>query len=142
MFRLFLLACFLPTIVVGDGCSICGEGKEVTNNSAVFEFPGQPSVPCNLLQQAGKGGQIPLDQCSFLPTLNEISVCECAPIGGGAVDPTPAPVNPTPMPVLATLPPVSEAPASTQSTSDAFMDKQTAAVFITLLVGFFGLWKN
>jgi len=216
MFRLFLLSCFLPTIVVGQGCSVCGQGKKVTNAVAVFTFPGQPSVPCGLLESAGQAGSIPLDQCSFLPALQQMDACECVTDEGGAaapdspaVDSTAAPdptaecsvcgegnevtnneamfeypnyptvpckllqqagqggqipldmcvqipgieeINvcecapilpiptpmPTPMPV-ATLPPISETPVTTSSTSDASMYKQTAAVLITLLVGFFGI---
>jgi len=61
--------------VPSDGCSICGDGKCVTAPSAVFTFPGQPTVPCNLLQTAGLTGEIPLDQCAFLPAL--VAMCEC-----------------------------------------------------------------
>lgn len=69
-----------------EGCSICGNDLEVGNPDAIFVFPGQPAVPCGLLQTAGETGLIPLDQCPFLPSL--IGDCECGPI---APPPTEAP---------------------------------------------------
>jgi hypothetical protein len=57
------------------GCSVCGEGLCVGNSEAIFAFPGQPVVPCGLLEQAGYTGAIPLDQCGFLAPL--ILDCEC-----------------------------------------------------------------
>lgn len=50
-------------------CSVCGDGKEVGNEDAIFSFPGQTSAPCKTLQQAGYDGIIPLDTCPFLPGL-------------------------------------------------------------------------
>jgi len=70
-----------------EGCSICGDGKKVTAPDAIFEFPGQPSVPCGILETAGKNGQIPLDQCGLILPL--IGMCEC---GTNGVPPTDAPV--------------------------------------------------
>eukprot|EP00547_Thalassionema_nitzschioides_P014247 CAMPEP_0194232680 /NCGR_PEP_ID=MMETSP0158-20130606/961_1 /TAXON_ID=33649 /ORGANISM="Thalassionema nitzschioides, Strain L26-B" /LENGTH=274 /DNA_ID=CAMNT_0038965477 /DNA_START=36 /DNA_END=860 /DNA_ORIENTATION=+ len=81
---------------VSDGCSICGDGKEVGAPDAIFVFPGQPAVPCGLLEEGGREGTIPLAQCKFLVTLPELDVCECQPIA-----PIPAPI---------TSPPVTSAP--------------------------------
>jgi len=82
--------------IPAGGCSVCGDGKHVTNPDEVFEFPGQPAVECGNLEIAGLNGQVPLDQCAFLPALVEGS-CECEDCSG---DPTPAPVNPTPAPIV------------------------------------------
>jgi len=97
-----------------NGCSVCGEGKCVQNADAVFEFPGQPAVPCGLLQTSGLTGVIPLSQCGFLGTL--IPMCEC---GTPAADPTLAPVDPTPAPVDPTPAPVDPTPAPVVPVPDA-----------------------
>ena len=66
----------------------------MTAVDAIFTFTGQPSVACGDLETAGENGQIPIDNCAFLPQL--VDVCECD------VAPTPAPVSaPTPAPVSA-----------------------------------------
>ena len=66
----------------------------MTAVDAIFTFTGQPSVACGDLETAGENGQIPIDNCAFLPQL--VNVCECD------VAPTPAPVSaPTPAPVSA-----------------------------------------
>jgi len=57
------------------GCLVCGTGNVVSSPNAVFAFPGQPAVSCDVLQQAGLDGAIPLDQCMFLPGL--ITACDC-----------------------------------------------------------------
>ena len=57
----------------------------MTAVDAIFTFTGQPSVACGDLETAGENGQIPIDNCAFLPQL--VSVCECD------VAPTPAPVS-------------------------------------------------
>jgi hypothetical protein len=75
MFRTSLLVASLVVLVNGQGCSVCGDGKEVGKPEAIFAFPGQPAVPCADLQTAGESGLIPLDQCGFLPPL--ITACEC-----------------------------------------------------------------
>jgi len=98
------------------GCSVCGEGKFVSSPDAVFVFPGQPSVPCGLLETAGLTGSIPLDQCSFLPGIAS-PLCNCADCPSGPVTPaTPAPVNPTPAPVNPTPAPVNPTPAPVNPT--------------------------
>jgi len=83
--------------VLPTGCSICGDGKKVTKPDATFEFPGQPTVTCGVLESAGEVGQIPLSQCPFLPPL--IPMCECQPIGAtvapsAIIAPTDAPAVP------------------------------------------------
>lgn len=72
-----------------NGCSVCGKGKCITNQDAIFHFPGQPKVPCNQLQEAGYQGLIPLSQCPFLPNL--IGVCRCS------TSPDPMSVEPSSM---------------------------------------------
>lgn len=61
--------------VLNYGCSICGTNRCVGNPAATFSFPGKPSTTCGQLETAGYQGQIPIDQCSFLPEL--IPLCEC-----------------------------------------------------------------
>jgi len=60
-----------------DRCLVCGDGQVVGNPDAIFEFPGQPVLSCELLQEAGLNGLVPLEQCPFLPGL--IVQCECEP---------------------------------------------------------------
>mmetsp|Transcript_16003 Transcript_16003/g.23536 ORF Transcript_16003/g.23536 Transcript_16003/m.23536 type:complete len:521 (-) Transcript_16003:133-1695(-) len=102
---------------VNAQCSVCGENKEVTKGDAIFEFEGQPSVPCGMLQVAGESGLVPLDDCQFLPDL--LTMCGCAPVGGGEVEtpapvvpatpePTPIPATPEPTPVQATPEPTAD----------------------------------
>jgi hypothetical protein len=124
-----LVAAGLVAVATGQavpppgGCLICGDtsGQVVTNPDAVFMFPQQPTVPCGDLQNAGLNGQIPLEQCQFLPPL--IANCECAP-GELPVPETPAPVpvpspapvpNPTPAPVPAPTP--APVPAATPASA-------------------------
>jgi len=68
---------FCPDVPEG-GCSICGPGKCVGNSDAIFMFPGQPEIQCDVLQQAGLGGIIPINDCNFLPSLVK-KMCACAP---------------------------------------------------------------
>mmetsp|Transcript_25595 Transcript_25595/g.29229 ORF Transcript_25595/g.29229 Transcript_25595/m.29229 type:complete len:656 (+) Transcript_25595:2-1969(+) len=58
------------------GCSVCGEGKFVSEPDAIFAFPGQPSVLCGVLETAGLTSLIPLDQCAFLPGFAD-PLCSC-----------------------------------------------------------------
>jgi len=62
--------------ITPTGCSVCGDNKFVSNSDAIFAFPGQPTVPCGLLETSGLNGLIPLDQCPFLPTLIS-DTCGC-----------------------------------------------------------------
>jgi len=101
IFRSIILSTLLSS--VSAQCSVCGDGKGVNAPDEVFTFPGQPAVPCSLLETAGETGAIPVSQCAFLPGL--IGVCECVPLSDmtqetdAPIDPTPAPVvPPTPMP--------------------------------------------
>jgi len=59
-----------------DGCSICGSDKCVTDFDTIFSYPGQPAVECGVLEKAGHGGVIPLDQCAILPKLIKDN-CKC-----------------------------------------------------------------
>jgi len=65
-----------PEVPAG-GCSVCGEGECVGSPDGIFIFPGQPSVPCGLFENAGHFGVIPLDQCQFLSRIPQIEVCDC-----------------------------------------------------------------
>lgn len=51
------------------GCCVCGEGSLLSNPQGIFEFPGQPPIPCGDLEAIGLAGGIPLDQCAFLEIL-------------------------------------------------------------------------
>jgi len=74
--RLFVLLLLSSTItVVLSQCSICGEGMSVTAKDGIFTFPGQPTMPCGVLQTAGCTGVIPIDQCPSYPLL--IGMCDC-----------------------------------------------------------------
>lgn len=75
------------------GCSVCGTGSCIVNQDAIFTFPGQPSVSCGMLQDAGFNGLIPLNRCAFLPPLIG-DLCECQPDGLSVAPITPAPVAP------------------------------------------------
>eukprot|EP00546_Thalassionema_frauenfeldii_P012688 CAMPEP_0178912008 /NCGR_PEP_ID=MMETSP0786-20121207/10018_1 /TAXON_ID=186022 /ORGANISM="Thalassionema frauenfeldii, Strain CCMP 1798" /LENGTH=609 /DNA_ID=CAMNT_0020584531 /DNA_START=108 /DNA_END=1937 /DNA_ORIENTATION=- len=93
-------------VVPDNGCSVCGEGKCITNPDAIFEWPGQPAISCYELQEAGYDGFVLTDECELLPPL--VGVCGCAPAG---VPPAPTisttetpvtiePVEPTECPVV------------------------------------------
>jgi hypothetical protein len=94
-FRIVITLAYLALVVNSADivvCDVCGEGLEVGSPDAVFTFPGQPAVQCGLLQDAGEGGQITPDQCSFLPGLID-EACACQAIAPGAA-PTIAPFAP------------------------------------------------
>jgi len=65
-----------PTFLEDNGCSICGPDKCITAETAVFSYPGQPAIQCGLLEEAGRSGLIPLDQCGVLPQLVK-NICKC-----------------------------------------------------------------
>jgi hypothetical protein len=90
------------------GCLICGTGF-VTAPDAIFSFPGQPTVPCGALQDAGFEGRIPSEQCPFLLPLIEVCMCDPDANPPPRVPPTSAPifVANTPSPSLL---PVTSAP--------------------------------
>jgi len=67
-----------------NSCSVCGDGKSVTEPDAFFVFPGQPDVACGKLEEAGRDGTIPLNQCGFLPALIE-DTCGCKEVNGCSV---------------------------------------------------------
>ena len=74
IFRGIVLASLLAAQAAAQ-CSVCGEGMAISAADAIFEFPGQPSVECAILQEAGCQGLVPIDQCAFLPAL--IGSCVC-----------------------------------------------------------------
>eukprot|EP00547_Thalassionema_nitzschioides_P000202 CAMPEP_0194213958 /NCGR_PEP_ID=MMETSP0156-20130528/14916_1 /TAXON_ID=33649 /ORGANISM="Thalassionema nitzschioides, Strain L26-B" /LENGTH=484 /DNA_ID=CAMNT_0038942113 /DNA_START=113 /DNA_END=1567 /DNA_ORIENTATION=- len=67
-----------PDIPKG-GCNVCGKtGTCVGNANAIFEYPGQPSVPCWELQQSGIQGLIPLALCPLLHVATKMpKICGC-----------------------------------------------------------------
>jgi len=77
---------FLPALIkdtcgcedLDGGCSVCGDGKKVSKPDAIFAFPDQPVVACGALENAGKTGVVPLNECGFLPSLIK-DVCGCIP---------------------------------------------------------------
>ena len=78
--------------VPADGCSICGAGLCATNPDAVFAYPGQPVVPCGVLEMAGLEGRVPLSQCGLLPPLVD-STCGCNAYIPGSLSPTMSPTT-------------------------------------------------
>eukprot|EP00546_Thalassionema_frauenfeldii_P014420 CAMPEP_0178917934 /NCGR_PEP_ID=MMETSP0786-20121207/13540_1 /TAXON_ID=186022 /ORGANISM="Thalassionema frauenfeldii, Strain CCMP 1798" /LENGTH=306 /DNA_ID=CAMNT_0020591575 /DNA_START=144 /DNA_END=1064 /DNA_ORIENTATION=+ len=81
------------------GCSVCGEGKVVGSRDSFFEYPGQPPVGCDVLEDAGYSGQITQAQCDMLEPL--IGDCQCVEEG---TEPRPPPLTPEPTPVPTPLP--------------------------------------
>jgi hypothetical protein len=117
LFRALIVATFVAAatgqaVSPPGGCLVCGEGSVITAPDAIFSFPGQLSVPCGILQEAGLTGAIPLDQCGFLPDF--VTVCECKPgniLGAPTDAPVPLPTDaPVPLPTDAPVPPPMMAP--------------------------------
>jgi hypothetical protein len=113
-----------PKTPIG-GCSVCGPDSCIGNPDAIFAFPGQPEFPCGILQDAGYGGSIPLEQCALLPFVLEI--CECVPAGVATVPPTIAPVattlaanSPSQVPSASAVV-LSESPSASPSNGDSMV---------------------
>jgi hypothetical protein len=109
-----------PTVTpsANTGCFICGDGLVVTKPETIFAFPGQPQVPCGQLEEAGKTGLIPLEQCPFLPPL-VADDCGCA-------------LSPTASPVMVTNP---SSPNSAESLSTgAIAGISVAALFTGMIL--------
>ena len=100
MYRVVIASLTMIAAVSSQGCSVCGDGKQVTDPEAIFDFPGQQAVTCGVLEGAGEGGLIPLDQCALLPPIIE-TTCSCQPLEAPTL-PTLAPVvpEPTSQPIL------------------------------------------
>jgi hypothetical protein len=93
-FRAALSAGLVAT-ATAQQCSVCGDGKVVTLPDVIFAFPAHPAVPCGQLEQAGFLGQIPVEQCDFLPPLIA-DVCGCKAIGNTPL--SPPVMSPVPVP--------------------------------------------
>jgi len=94
-------------VVPEGGCSVCGEGKCVTNPTGLFQYENQPEAPCDVLQAAGYQGYIDNTYCSFFNQLPEINVCGCAaPTSAPSASPTIS-TPPTPSPTISFTPSVS-----------------------------------
>jgi len=76
----FILPTEVPTTIIAgdeDICHVCGStNREVGAPDAVFEYPGQPAVQCQVLVDAGLQGWIPPDACPSLPSLID-DICDC-----------------------------------------------------------------
>jgi hypothetical protein len=75
IFRAAILSALLA-VASAQSCSVCGDGMRVPEDAKdeLFSFPGQPTVPCGVLEQAGLLGQVPLQSCPFLPALVSLEV--------------------------------------------------------------------
>ena len=110
MFRTLVAATFIAA--VNSQCSVCGDGQEVGAPDTIFAFSGQPAVRCDILEQSGKTGLIPANQCGWLPNLIA-DTCRCQPTEA-SVQPAIAPVTiPIPPPAPVSIP--SPAPISIPS---------------------------
>lgn len=97
-----------------NGCSVCPRGECITNENAIFSFPGQRPLSCKELQKVGYDGIITLDQCNIFPSLPEFEVCGCAK---ATPAPSPSPsesmlpsASPTVSPSPTTSPTITPAP--------------------------------
>ena len=62
----------------------CGDGLAVGKPDAIFEFPGQPTVSCSTVENAGVTGVLPADQCALLTALI-VDTCGCTPRTGSTL---------------------------------------------------------
>jgi hypothetical protein len=89
--RIILFAALASVVTVTPlGCSVCGDGQNFGNPYTIFSFPGRypdAAVTCGDLEEAGRKGQIPLDQCGFLPPIIA-AICKCGPDGSPVAPPT------------------------------------------------------
>jgi hypothetical protein len=96
--------------VPSTGCSICGDGRCISNGDGIFSFPGYPDVQCRFLQDYGYDGTIPLEQCPYLPQL-VAAACDC--VDAGLLGDTPrAPTPAASMSPLAAMPATAPAPVA------------------------------
>ena len=66
-----------------QSCSVCGDGKEVANPDALIQMPHMSeAATCGLVQDAGYGNIIPINECALLPIYIQY-FCGCVDIGGG-----------------------------------------------------------
>jgi len=98
--------CDCQPIVPQEQCSVCGDGKRVTNPEGIFAFPAQPTISCRDLEIAGEEGNNDdvIDQCTLLPVLIG-SLCDCQPIPPSVSAPPVATRPPTPAPSIASRQP-------------------------------------
>ena len=89
--RIILFAALVSVVAATPlGCSVCGDGQKVGNPYTIFSFPGRypdAAVTCGDLEKVGRIGQIPLDQCGFLPPIIA-AICKCGPDGSPVSPPT------------------------------------------------------
>ncbi|KAG7366552.1 beta-Ig-H3/fasciclin [Nitzschia inconspicua] len=110
-------------------CSICGEGKVVTNPDGVIDGGAAGTFACLEVVAAANAGLISEAQCLLLQPLAE-AACGCEEEGDTVEpeeDPTDAPVDPTDAPVDPTDAPVDPTDAPVDPT-DAPVDPTEAPV--------------
>ena len=75
---IFLVGTILVSVTSEQICSVCGDGYQVGNPSALSSFPGHPDKPatCKEIEVAGLQGFIPISQCLSLPSLI-FETCHC-----------------------------------------------------------------
>ena len=78
--RRFLVGTLLISVTSAQGCSVCGDGYQVGNPSAItsVSFPESTDtqLSCSDLEFAGLEGLIPSEDCSVLPSLI-FETCDC-----------------------------------------------------------------
>ena len=75
---IFLVGTILVSVTSEQICSVCGDGYQVGNPSAISSFPGHPDTPtsCKEIEVAGLQELIPISQCRSLPSLI-FEACNC-----------------------------------------------------------------
>jgi len=67
-----------PQLPNDTACSVCGPGRAITNDDTIFAYPGEPALPCSVLQGAGIAGFILEKECAVLADIFEDdNVCGC-----------------------------------------------------------------
>jgi hypothetical protein len=87
-----------PSVPSG-GCSVCGEGKCVSQPDAIVQIGSDTPYTCGDLQQLGYTGKVTSFGCQNFPFLLA-DVCKCDVTTPGPV--TPAPTTATPAPAKPT----------------------------------------
>mmetsp|Transcript_17398 Transcript_17398/g.26409 ORF Transcript_17398/g.26409 Transcript_17398/m.26409 type:complete len:704 (+) Transcript_17398:256-2367(+) len=146
--KFLAIACLLATdipiaLAQYDGCSVCGKDSQVGKPDAIFAFPQQPAVSCQILEDAGKAGLIPSDQCSYLPELI-VSDCGCqktnpnsetsSPSSRPTFDPTAKPtMPPSPEPTEEPTSPPTDAPTTMRPSLTPLVETEAPSIYPTSL---------
>jgi len=101
------------------GCSVCGDGKEVTNPEAIFSFPGQSPISCGDLEDDGGNGEVTDSQCEVYSSLIG-PLCGCQPTPTPTLTPSPTEKPTTSFPTRTpTLSPTAQPTTSSPTVSFA-----------------------